>query len=106
MKAFMNDKIPLWVVASLGRYVSIRIQFQGGNTVYMPGHWGLLVGIMVKPDEEEGITLLVALDENDLGYMENFLIDEVRPVSDAVLFSLDLDEGYLRQIPSVDADRQ
>jgi hypothetical protein len=102
----MHDRIPLWLVASIGRYVSLVTEFAGPCETYSAGSHGLLCGITVQPDCSDAYILLVALDPNDLSYLENFGVQDVRPVSDAVLYSLDLQAGYLERLPSVDADRE
>lgn len=72
-------EIPLWAVASLGKRVALVSKFVGPcDEVYPPMHEGVMTGIQYD-DEGDRCYALVALDLNDMSYLENFYFDEIRP---------------------------
>lgn len=71
-------EIPLWVVASLGKRVALVDGFEGPCEAYPPMHEGILAGIQYDEVSNQCYTL-VALDMNDLTYLENFDFSEIRP---------------------------
>lgn len=89
----MQNQIPLWIVASLGKTVELVFRFRGAVQTYEPGYQGILHGIHVG--ESGRCVLTVALDEEDPSYLENFYFDQVRPAQDRIEFSLDLEQGAI-----------
>lgn len=87
-------KVPLWVVASLGKPVALVGYFCGPCGTYPPGSVGTLDAIAVKGDNT-GFYASVALDAHDLGYLEPFEFSEIAPTTATVKFSLDLEEGCM-----------
>jgi len=94
----MRVAIPMWVMGSIGKRVELVRAFVGPTRVYPPMHQGVLVGLMYD-EESHGSYALVALDESDLTYMENFAYSEIRPpLGRSVQY--EIAEGYL--LPSDD----
>lgn len=86
-------EIPLWVVASLGRQVELVSGFEGSCEVYPAMHRGVLMGIQFDADLGRPCAL-VALDMDDLGYLEGFGFGDIRSVGSAS-YSLDAGRGML-----------
>jgi len=86
-------KIPLWVVASMGKNVALVRDFVGPCETYLTNCQGRLTSIQV--DDEGGFFVTVALDEKDPTYWENFAFDDIRPVPMQVSFTLDIEEGFI-----------
>lgn len=69
--------IPLWVVASLGKRVELVNEFVGPCESYPAMHQGVLDGIQYD-EASDSCYALVALDVDDLSYLENFSFAEIR----------------------------
>jgi hypothetical protein len=78
----------------MGKPVKLLRPFDGPLKRYEPGDSGVLTGISIT-DGRSGFYLLVALDQNDDGYLENFEVSEVRPADQKVSFSLDIEHGIM-----------
>lgn len=88
-------KIPLWVVASLGKEVVLRREFVGACETYLPGCRGILTSIQISDNGKGDAYVTVALDAHDPDYWENFAFEDIRPVPMKVSFTLDIEEGYI-----------
>jgi len=87
-------KIPLWIVASMGKKVALEREFVGPCETYLAGCEGRLTSIQVS-EETGDFYVTVALDANDPSYLENFAFDAIRPASRQITFSLDIEEGFI-----------
>lgn len=85
--------IPLWIVASIGRSVALKSDFQEYGVLYPAGRQGRLTSVMARPDGSLYAT--VAIDPADPDYWENFEFDQLRPVAAEVEFDLDIERGYI-----------
>ena len=88
-------QIPLWVVASLGKEIILDKEFAGSCETYMRGCRGVLSGILVDENYGGSPYAIVALDPNDTSYLENFLFDDIRPVSENIKFGLNIEQGII-----------
>lgn len=88
--------IPLWVVASLGKKVLLTKDFEGSCETYRAGCQGTLISIQAPVDDWQDFHVTVALDPNDMSYEENFSVDAIRPLTNRVAFSLNIEEGLMR----------
>lgn len=88
-------QIPLWAVASLGKQVLLTVEYAGPCTTYPVGHIGLLQGILVDENYDGCPYAIVSPDPEDNTYLENFRFDEIRPVTDKVKFSLNIEQGII-----------
>lgn len=88
-------QIPLWVVASLGKQVVLETEYVGPCETYLPGCRGLLSGIAVDENNGRKPYAIVALDPNDESYLENFRFDQIRPITDKIKFSLNIERGLI-----------
>lgn len=91
----MKNAFPLWIPAMLGKEVSLLVEFVGPCETYGVGSVGRLMGIMVDDDEFAHSYAIVALDDQDISYLENFEFDQIRPVGQEVKMSVDMEEGVL-----------
>jgi hypothetical protein len=89
----MQNEIPLWVVASIGKQVALAVEFSGSCETYEAGCEGTLTSIQWR--EDGSFLATVALDPNDPDYWENFTFDQLRPASGQVKFSLDVERGVI-----------
>lgn len=90
------NTIPLWVVANLGKQVLLTKPFKGAVRSYPAGSKGVLISIQAPVAGYQRFCVTVALDEEDLGYEENFSVDEIRPLVDRMNVSLNLEQGLMR----------
>lgn len=81
-------EIPLWVVASLGKRVALVKGFEGPCEAYPPMHEGFLTGIQYDEVGNQCYAL-VALDMDDLSYLENFYFHEIRPPHGPAVYVVD-----------------
>jgi len=88
-------QVPLWAVASLGKKVLLTVEYVGPCATYPVGHTGLLQGILVNENYGGCPYAIVSPDADDESYLENFRFDEIRPVSDKVKFSLNIEQGII-----------
>jgi hypothetical protein len=88
-----SSEIPLWIVASMGRSVAIKRDFEGACETYEAGCEGRLTSIQWR--EDGSFLATVALDPKDPDYWENFAFDDLRPVTAEVQFSLDIEHGFI-----------
>jgi hypothetical protein len=88
-----QSEIPLWIVASMGKSVAIKRQFEGACETYEAGCEGRLTSIQWR--EDGSFLATVALDPHDPDYWENFAFEDLRPVTAEVQFSLDIDHGFI-----------
>jgi hypothetical protein len=96
----MNEQemtqIPLWVVASIGKQIALNSDFQGPVHKYKTGSRGKLLAIMVDEANYKGEPYaIVALDPNDESDMENFRFRDIRPLTNRVKFSLNIEKGII-----------
>jgi hypothetical protein len=90
------NTIPLWVVANLGKKVLLTKGFQGAVRTYPAGWKGTLISIQAPIKDRQRFGVTVALDADDLGYEENFSVDEIRPAADHMSVSLNFEKGLMR----------
>lgn len=90
------NTIPLWVVANLGKKVMLTKPFQGAVRTYPAGWKGTLISIQAPVEGYQRFHVTVGLDAEDLGYEENFRVDEIRPLQDRISFSLNIEQGLMR----------
>jgi hypothetical protein len=88
-------QIPIWVVASLGKEVMLEREFVGACETYSRGCRGILTAI--DTDHRNGYApyAIVALDPEDESYLENFEFSDIRPISDSVKFSFNIEKGII-----------
>jgi hypothetical protein len=91
---FMSQ-IPLWVVVTLGKEVILKRDLVGPCETYTKGCRGILTAIDTDSDNGFAPYAIVALDPNDLGYLENFEFDDIEPVADRIKYSLDVQRGVI-----------
>jgi len=92
---FMS-KIPLWVVACLGKEVMLKGEFVGPCETYARGARGVLCGIETYPWNFGGKPYaLISLDREDPGYVENFPFEDIEPVADRIKYSFDPQQGVI-----------
>lgn len=89
----MSMQIPLALVACLGKDVVLRNEFVGPCGVYPAGSLARMIS--VEYEEGTGLWAHLAVDRDDLSYMEPFRLEDIEPVGGQVSFSLDLEGGYL-----------
>lgn len=89
----LMKKIPLWVVASMGKQVVLVRDFVGACQTYPAGSKGTLTSI--QDDDNGNCYATVGLDATDPDYWENFEFADIRPGSTQVKFTLDIEEGYI-----------
>lgn len=87
--------LPLWIPATLGKQVALLGDFKGAAQTYPQGSVGRLMGIMVDDDKHTHHYAIVALDSDDESYLENFEFGELRPLTDKVQMSLNMEEGLM-----------
>lgn len=87
-------QIPLWVVATLGKQVALTSPFVGPCETYGVGSPGILTSIQWD-ESGGGFYGTVALDSQDISYLENFSFDQLRPMRNRVPFSLDIERGVI-----------
>jgi hypothetical protein len=90
----MNNSIPIWIVASLGKEVVLRRDFVGTCETYRAGCRGRLVSIQAPIDGWQSLHVTVALDPNDISYEENFAFEDIKPVAGEI-GSFDMQNGLL-----------
>lgn len=95
MREDQMTQIPLWVVASLGKQVALATEFVGPCETYIKGCRGVLSAIMMNENYEGKPYALLCLDPEDDSYLENFLFEDIEPISDKVKFSLDMEHGMI-----------
>lgn len=88
-------QIPLWAVASLGKKVALTTPYVGACQTYPVGHTALLQGILVNENYDGLPYAILSPDEQDPGYLENFRFDEIRPITNKVKFSLNIEQGII-----------
>jgi hypothetical protein len=91
-------EIPFWVIASIGKNIALDVDFVGPCETYLAGSFGKLVGLMYAECECEQwgtVYALVALDPDDDTYMENFRLDDLRPMRNQLKFSVDMEFGVI-----------
>jgi len=91
---FMSQ-IPIWVVACLGKEIMLEREFVGACETYEKGCRGRLTAIDTDPENGYAPYAIVALDPNDEGYFENFEFFDIRPVTDTVKFSVNIEKGII-----------
>lgn len=91
----MKSIIPLWIPATLGKHVALLSSFVGAVQTYPEDSVGRLMGIMVDDDDHTHQYAIVALDADDESYLENFEFHDLRPMTDKVQMSLNIEEGLL-----------
>lgn len=89
------SQIPLWVVASLGKQVLLTDEYVGATETYPAGHKCLLQGLLVNENYDGQPYAIVSLDKEDDSYLENFRFNQIRPVSNKVKFSLNIEQGLI-----------
>lgn len=89
-------RVPLAIVACLGKEVALREGFEGPHRFYECGHVGRLTSIQ---SDQEGLRVTVALDQDDSSYWETFALEDIQPVTGEVSFSLDIEGGWLYSPP-------
>jgi hypothetical protein len=91
---FMSQ-IPIWVVASLGKEVMLEREFAGACETYAKGCRGILTAIDTDYRNGYAPYAIVALDPEDETYLENFEFSDIRPISNTVKFSLNMEKGII-----------
>jgi hypothetical protein len=89
----MQNEIPLWLVASMGKQVALAVQFVGPCETYEAGCRGTLTSIQSR--EDGSFLATVALDPEDPLYWENFAFDQLVPAVPQVRMSLDIERGVI-----------
>jgi hypothetical protein len=88
------NAVPLWIVATLGKSVAILSDYVGPCETYKAGREGVLTSIQVS-DEGAGFYVTLALDPEDPSYLENFSLDDIRPITRQVKLSVDIENGLI-----------
>jgi hypothetical protein len=95
MQEDQMTKVPLWVVASLGKPVLLTAEYAGPDRTYPVGHSCLLQGILVNENYDGLPYAILSPDPEDDSYLENFRFDQIRPVTNKVKFSLNMEQGVI-----------
>lgn len=89
----MQNEIPLWLVASLGRKVALVNDFTDGVRTYPAGSVGILVSI--RGVDMPSVSVDVCLNPDDPTDWERFSPSELRAASGSASFSIDLERGVI-----------
>lgn len=90
------SSIPLWVVASLGKQVRLKVdhQLDAALPFYPAGHLVRLQSIEAGP---AGPYACVQINPEDEGDLENFIFEDIGPIA-GTLGSFDMERGLIHQL--------
>lgn len=91
--AKMGVEVPLWLVASIGKKVVLQEEFSDGVRTYPAGSEGVLMSL--RGDLLPRLEVDVCLNPNDPTDWERFALEQIRPASQEVTFSLELERGVM-----------
>lgn len=91
--AKLENEVPLWLVASLGKKVAIVNDYDSGRVFYPAGSEGILMAI--RGADMPSLSVDVCLDRDDPDVWERFVPSEIRPPSQQITFELDIHRGVI-----------